>query len=46
MLEDLRGAGVRHVLLAVAGGREQLRRFAREIMPAFDASAAAADAAE
>jgi alkanesulfonate monooxygenase SsuD/methylene tetrahydromethanopterin reductase-like flavin-dependent oxidoreductase (luciferase family) len=46
MLDDLRGAGVRHVLLTIAGGREQLRRFARDIMPAFEPSAAAADAAE
>ena len=35
MLEDLRGAGIVSVLLTVAGGLEQLRRFAREIMPAF-----------
>ena len=35
MLEDLRAAGVVSVLLTVAGGLEQLRRFAREIMPAF-----------
>jgi alkanesulfonate monooxygenase SsuD/methylene tetrahydromethanopterin reductase-like flavin-dependent oxidoreductase (luciferase family) len=46
MLDALRGAGVHYVLLTVAGGREQLRRFARDIMPAFDPSAAAADAAE
>jgi alkanesulfonate monooxygenase SsuD/methylene tetrahydromethanopterin reductase-like flavin-dependent oxidoreductase (luciferase family) len=46
MLEALRTAGVRHVLLTVAGGGEQLRRFARDIMPIFADSAAAADAAE
>jgi alkanesulfonate monooxygenase SsuD/methylene tetrahydromethanopterin reductase-like flavin-dependent oxidoreductase (luciferase family) len=46
MLEDLRAAGVRYVLLTIAGGREQMRRFARDIMPAFARSAATADAAE
>jgi alkanesulfonate monooxygenase SsuD/methylene tetrahydromethanopterin reductase-like flavin-dependent oxidoreductase (luciferase family) len=46
MLNDLRDAGVHYVLLTVAGGRGQLRRFARDIMPAFDRSAAAEDAAE
>ncbi len=46
MLANLQAAGVRHVLLTIAGGREQLRRFARDIMPAFESSAAAADAAE
>ena len=35
MLEALHGAGVHYVLLTIAGGAEQLRRFAREIMPAF-----------
>ena len=35
MLEALREAGVAYVLLIVAGGSEQLRRFARDIMPAF-----------
>jgi len=35
MLEDLHNAGVEYILFTVAGGREQLRRFAREIMPAF-----------
>jgi alkanesulfonate monooxygenase SsuD/methylene tetrahydromethanopterin reductase-like flavin-dependent oxidoreductase (luciferase family) len=43
MLKDLRTAGVVSVLLTVAGGVEQLRRFAGEIMPAFaDASSARA----
>jgi alkanesulfonate monooxygenase SsuD/methylene tetrahydromethanopterin reductase-like flavin-dependent oxidoreductase (luciferase family) len=35
MLDALRGQGVAYVLLAIAGGAEQLRRFAREIMPVF-----------
>jgi alkanesulfonate monooxygenase SsuD/methylene tetrahydromethanopterin reductase-like flavin-dependent oxidoreductase (luciferase family) len=35
MIEALREAGVSYVLLAIAGGVDQLRRFAREIMPAF-----------
>jgi alkanesulfonate monooxygenase SsuD/methylene tetrahydromethanopterin reductase-like flavin-dependent oxidoreductase (luciferase family) len=46
MLEDLQAAGVRYVLLTIQGGREQMRRFARDVMPAFTRSAAAADAAE
>ena len=46
MLAELRNAGVAHVLLTIAGGAAQLRRFARDIMPAFTRSAAAADAAE
>jgi alkanesulfonate monooxygenase SsuD/methylene tetrahydromethanopterin reductase-like flavin-dependent oxidoreductase (luciferase family) len=46
MLGDLRAAGVAYVLLTIAGGSAQLRRFARDIMPAFARSAAAADAAE
>jgi alkanesulfonate monooxygenase SsuD/methylene tetrahydromethanopterin reductase-like flavin-dependent oxidoreductase (luciferase family) len=45
-LEALRDAGVDYVLLTIAGGREQLRRFARDIMPAFARGPAAADAAE
>lgn len=45
MLEALRGAGVRYVLLTIAGGVDQLRRFAREIMPEF-ASPPSARAAE
>jgi len=45
MIETLQGAGVAYVLLTIAGGTEQLRRFAREIMPAFahEASARAAE---
>ena len=44
MLEDLQHAGVTYVLLVVPGAA-QLRRFARDIMPAFTgvASAAAAE---
>ena len=46
MLEALRKVERRtYVLLTIAGGKEQLRRFAREIMPAF-ASAPDARAAE
>ena len=35
MIEALRDSGVSYVLLTIAGGVDQLRRFAREIMPAF-----------
>jgi len=31
-------AGARYVLLTVLGGKEQLRRFARDVMPAFSAA--------
>jgi alkanesulfonate monooxygenase SsuD/methylene tetrahydromethanopterin reductase-like flavin-dependent oxidoreductase (luciferase family) len=34
-LTALRGAGVEYVLLTVGGGKRQLQRFAREVMPAF-----------
>ena len=34
-LEALRSAGAEFIIFAMAGGREQLRRFAREIMPGF-----------
>jgi len=44
-LAALRDAGVGYVLLTIAGGKDQLRRFAREIMPAF-AGEPAARAAE
>jgi alkanesulfonate monooxygenase SsuD/methylene tetrahydromethanopterin reductase-like flavin-dependent oxidoreductase (luciferase family) len=44
MLEALAGSGVEYVLLTIAGGRDQLQRFAREIMPAF--ADTRADAAE
>ena len=45
-LEALQKAGVAYVLLTIAGGSAQLRRFAREIMPAFAGSTPVADAAE
>jgi alkanesulfonate monooxygenase SsuD/methylene tetrahydromethanopterin reductase-like flavin-dependent oxidoreductase (luciferase family) len=45
-LAALRDAGVDYVLLTVLGGREQVRRFAHDIMPAFARAPAAADAAE
>ena len=45
-LAALREAGVAYVLLTIAGGREQMRRFARDIMPAFARAEPAADAAE
>jgi alkanesulfonate monooxygenase SsuD/methylene tetrahydromethanopterin reductase-like flavin-dependent oxidoreductase (luciferase family) len=35
MIEALRDNGIAYVLLTIAGGIDQLRRFAREIMPAF-----------
>jgi alkanesulfonate monooxygenase SsuD/methylene tetrahydromethanopterin reductase-like flavin-dependent oxidoreductase (luciferase family) len=35
MLESLNKAGAEYVLLTISGGQEQLRRFAREIMPVF-----------
>jgi alkanesulfonate monooxygenase SsuD/methylene tetrahydromethanopterin reductase-like flavin-dependent oxidoreductase (luciferase family) len=44
-LEELQKAGAVHILL-IASGNEQLRRFAREIMPDFAQSKLAADAAE
>ena len=34
-LEALHNAGAEYVLLTISGGKEQLRRFAREIMPVF-----------
>ncbi len=43
MVGDLRGAGARYLLLSIFGGTDQLRRFAREIMPAFAAQQAAAE---
>jgi alkanesulfonate monooxygenase SsuD/methylene tetrahydromethanopterin reductase-like flavin-dependent oxidoreductase (luciferase family) len=42
MLEAVRKAGVEYVLLTISGGQDQLRRFAREIMPAFAGERAAA----
>ena len=35
MLESLQNVGVEYIVLTIAGGVEQLHRFAREIMPAF-----------
>jgi alkanesulfonate monooxygenase SsuD/methylene tetrahydromethanopterin reductase-like flavin-dependent oxidoreductase (luciferase family) len=34
-LDALRRAGAEYIIFAMAGGREHLRRFAREIMPGF-----------
>src|SRR5215470_7598470 len=34
-LETLRGAGIAHILLNGPGQHDQLRRFARDVMPAF-----------
>jgi alkanesulfonate monooxygenase SsuD/methylene tetrahydromethanopterin reductase-like flavin-dependent oxidoreductase (luciferase family) len=45
-LAALQKAGVAYVLLTVAGGSAQLRRFAGEIMPAIAGSTPVADAAE
>ncbi len=46
MLDTLQQSGVDYVLLTVSGGREQLRRFAGEIMPVFASGPAVAAAAE
>jgi alkanesulfonate monooxygenase SsuD/methylene tetrahydromethanopterin reductase-like flavin-dependent oxidoreductase (luciferase family) len=37
-LAAVKDAGARYVLLTVLGGKEQLRRFAQEVMPAFSAA--------
>jgi alkanesulfonate monooxygenase SsuD/methylene tetrahydromethanopterin reductase-like flavin-dependent oxidoreductase (luciferase family) len=43
MLEALNRAGAEYLLLTISGGaREQLRRFAREIMPTFSSTRSAA----
>jgi alkanesulfonate monooxygenase SsuD/methylene tetrahydromethanopterin reductase-like flavin-dependent oxidoreductase (luciferase family) len=42
MLGALQRAGVAYILLTISGGKDQLRRFAREIMPAFATARAAA----
>jgi len=34
-LEDLQAGGVEYVLINFGGSRDNIRRFAREIMPAF-----------
>jgi alkanesulfonate monooxygenase SsuD/methylene tetrahydromethanopterin reductase-like flavin-dependent oxidoreductase (luciferase family) len=46
MLDELKNGGVDYVLLTVSGGAAQLRRFARDIMPAFARAAPTADAAQ
>ncbi len=46
LIELLQDAGAAYVLLAVAGGAGQLRRFARDIMPDFARSTPADAAAE
>jgi hypothetical protein len=38
MLEILDQVGAKYVLLTISGGKEQLRRFAREIMPKFSSA--------
>jgi alkanesulfonate monooxygenase SsuD/methylene tetrahydromethanopterin reductase-like flavin-dependent oxidoreductase (luciferase family) len=43
-LEAMEKAGAAYVLLTLSGGVAQLRRFARDIMPAFAGTAKAADA--
>ena len=45
MMETLREAGAEYVLLNSAGGRPTLRRFARELMPAFAGGSAVATGA-
>lgn len=45
-LDALRNAGVGYVMFNIAGGVEQIRRFARELMPAFGTPAAVRSAAE
>ncbi len=40
LMQTLRSAGAEYVLLNSAGGRPTLRRFARELMPAFADAAA------
>jgi alkanesulfonate monooxygenase SsuD/methylene tetrahydromethanopterin reductase-like flavin-dependent oxidoreductase (luciferase family) len=37
-LAALSDAGAEYVLLTVLGGKEQLHRFAQEVMPAFSAT--------
>ena len=41
ILKDLQQAGAEFLIFAMAGGREHLRRFAREIMPEFSKRPAA-----
>ena len=40
-LEALRRAGVDYILFTMLGGSEQLRRFARDVMPGFGGDASA-----
>jgi alkanesulfonate monooxygenase SsuD/methylene tetrahydromethanopterin reductase-like flavin-dependent oxidoreductase (luciferase family) len=40
-LEALQKAGAEYIIFAVAGGREHMRRFARDIMPGFSSQRAA-----
>jgi alkanesulfonate monooxygenase SsuD/methylene tetrahydromethanopterin reductase-like flavin-dependent oxidoreductase (luciferase family) len=37
-LATLNAAGARYILLTMLGGKEQLRRFAHDVMPAFSAT--------
>jgi len=39
-LDALQAAGVEYLILTILGGKDQLRRFAREIMPAFSGQCA------
>jgi len=45
-IEALRADGVEYMLINFGGSRENIRRFAREIMPAFAGEARVADAAK
>ena len=38
MLESLNKVGAEYVLLTISGGKEQLQRFALEIMPKFSSA--------
>ena len=44
-LDALRRAGAQFIIFAIAGGREHLRRFARDIMPSFSKRDAGRDMA-
>jgi hypothetical protein len=45
-LEALRAGGVEYVMINFGGSRENIRRFARDIMPAFTGEPARAAAAK
>ena len=45
-LEGLRAGGVEYVMINFGGSRENIRRFARDVMPAFSDSPRLADAAK